>query len=314
MSLGEILKSEREKKGIRLADIASVTKIPAANLKLMEEGNWKALPPNPFIKGFLTAYSKYVGLNSTEIYHKYLLEIKPQEVMEVAPVPVPEPKQTQIKKEIEEQEASEVIANPKVLRMKPAALSVAGLALFMLTIWLIQIGKDSSSSIEEPGREVASAPSETETIPVPITETEPMEAAPAVTQSTVETQAQAPAPLPIPAPEQKEHQLEVQVKERSWAKIVIDDAPPVEFYLKAEEKTSFSAKEKIKLVLGNSTGAEVIHNGKDTAGNIYQGTIRYYIFPVGSKFPQDKTNRRVASEPQFADQPTNTEAEETSEE
>ena len=328
--LGDLLKTEREKKGIRIADIASVTKIPPHNLKLIEEGKWKALPPNPFIKGFLVSYCKYVGLNPNEIYQKYLAEVEPDLKLEI-PEPSSEPQEKPERSREPEVEASVIIANPKVIPIKKIALSFTGAVVLVLLVWLIQVGKNSSTetpiasndSVESVEREVASTP-DTSVVPPSPTESVPTEA-PATAASAEPVN---PPPTPTPAPElakseparatptpNKEGQkLDVQVKERSWAKIVIDDAPPVEFHLKAEEKTTFTAKEKIKLVLGNSTGAEVFYNGQNVPGVKYQGTIRYFIFPAGSKFPQDKTARKVASEPQFADQPAEAGMEESSEE
>jgi hypothetical protein len=56
------------------------------------------------------------------------------------------------------------------------------------------------------------------------------------------------------------------------------------------------AKNKIKLVLGNSEGAEVVHNGQVDSGKIDQGPTRYYIFPAGAKFPQDQTRRKLTED------------------
>ena len=39
----------------------------------------------------------------------------------------------------------------------------------------------------------------------------------------------------------------------------------------------------------------MLHNGSLTEGKKYSGTIRFYIFPAGSKFPQDKP-RQISSE------------------
>ena len=76
-------------------------------------------------------------------------------------------------------------------------------------------------------------------------------------------------------------------------KVVIDDKAPMQSYLKAGEKVSYSANEKIKVVLGNSTGTQVEHNGEEAKGKQYQGTIRYYIFPANAHFPQDQPSRSV---------------------
>ncbi|NBY18962.1 helix-turn-helix domain-containing protein [bacterium] len=64
---GRYLKSEREKRGIRLEEIASSTKIHIQNLALMEEDRWKELPQDPFIRGFISAYARYIGLDNKRL-------------------------------------------------------------------------------------------------------------------------------------------------------------------------------------------------------------------------------------------------------
>lgn len=290
MQLGEFLKVEREKKGIRLADIASVTKIPVHQLKLIEDGKWSSLPPKPFIKGFLTSYTRYIGLNPNEVYQQYLSETEPKidptlEPQSVTPEPKPRP--------------SEVMSSSKVLQIKPIAFSVLGVVALVLSLWLIRIGRESdapesvastSTVTEDSVREVASAP-----------ESQPEKVAPEPTPTT-------PPPSDsstTPTPEGESHTLEVLTKERSWAKVVIDEAPPVEYYINPEEKVTLTAKSKIKLVLGNSSGAEVVHNGTVDPGKVDQGTVRYYIFPLGAKFPQDQARRKLSEDSEkSANEPT----------
>jgi cytoskeletal protein RodZ len=288
--LGEFLKSERERKGIRLSDIASVTKIQIHNLKLLEEGNWKALPAKPFVKGFLTAYAKYVGLNSAEIYQRYLEETQPAPSTLTLDSNSPE-------SEVSESPLAEVSTQPKVLQIKPILISIFAVLFLGGSVWLIQLGKTSSEPTMGPVAVNSETPQpQPEASPLPTTN-QPTEAPREVASTPEAAPAAAPSPEPTPAATPTSgHELEVNPKDRTWVKVVIDDAPPVNLHLNPQEKTKFSAKEKIKLVLGNSAGSEVLHNGSVTEGKKYSGTIRFYIFPAGSKFPQDKP-RQISNEP-----------------
>src|SRR3989338_9461251 len=69
---GLYLKNQREAKNIRLEEIASITKIHLHNLQLLERGEWSQLPPEPFIRGFIIAYAKYVGLDTKDIVRRFL--------------------------------------------------------------------------------------------------------------------------------------------------------------------------------------------------------------------------------------------------
>jgi cytoskeletal protein RodZ len=288
--LGEFLRSERERKGIRLSDIASVTKIQIHNLKLLEEGNWKALPAKPFVKGFLTAYAKYVGLNSSEIYQRYLDETQPAPSTLTLDSNSPE-------SEASESPLAEVITQPKVLQIKPILISLFAVLFLGGSVWFIQLGKTSPEPTIGPVAVNTETPQAQPEVSPQQNINQPTEAPREVASTPEAAPAAAPSPEPTPAANPTSgHELEVNPKDRTWVKVVIDDAPPVNLHLNPQEKTKFSAKEKIKLVLGNSTGSEVLYNGSVTEGKKYSRTIRFYIFPAGSKFPQDKP-RQLSNEP-----------------
>lgn len=289
--LGEFLKAEREKKGIRLSDISNVTKIPIHNLKLLEEGNWKALPAKPFVKGFLTAYCKYIGLNSTQIYQRYLEESgQYSPITDSSPAPASSPSS-----EISKSPLKEVRAIPRVVDLKPIFISFFGVIFLVASIWLIQLGKQNSES--ETNVIASVSPMEQ-----PIAaQQEPINQPPEVASREI---ANSQETTPVTAPPQESaapssdnlgHEIEVNPAELTWVKVVIDDAPPVNLRLNPQEKKKFSAKDKIKVVLGNASGSEVIHNGQKNEGKTYSGTIKYYIFPLGAKFPQDKP-RQISNE------------------
>ena len=91
------------------------------------------------------------------------------------------------------------------------------------------------------------------------------------------------------------HQIHLKANDRSWVKVVHDDAPPVSFVIHQGEERTYAADKKIKIVLGNADAVDLTYNGAPSMGRVDHGTIRYFIFPFGSRFPQD--NRKVASTP-----------------
>ncbi|MCM0605039.1 MAG: helix-turn-helix domain-containing protein [Xanthomonadaceae bacterium] len=75
MNLGAHLRAEREKKGVTLEQLASATKINIRLLESLEGDRYNELPAKPFVRGFVTSYCKFIGINSEEIlnqYNKYL--------------------------------------------------------------------------------------------------------------------------------------------------------------------------------------------------------------------------------------------------
>ena len=70
-TLGEFLRQERERRGITIEQVASATKISVRLLHLMEADQYAEMPAKPFIRGFVTSYTRFIGLDSKEILTRY---------------------------------------------------------------------------------------------------------------------------------------------------------------------------------------------------------------------------------------------------
>lgn len=70
-SIGEYLKKERELKAITLQEIATITRICTRYLQALENDDYSSIPADVYVRGFLRAYAKCVGLASNEIISKY---------------------------------------------------------------------------------------------------------------------------------------------------------------------------------------------------------------------------------------------------
>lgn len=81
MNIGEYLKHEREIRKIELSQIADITKISIRHLKAMEEGRLETLPSRVFVKGFIKAYSKCIGLNPEDVLYRYSESVQNSETL-----------------------------------------------------------------------------------------------------------------------------------------------------------------------------------------------------------------------------------------
>ena len=70
-SLGKYLQREREVRKISLRRVADHTRIREQFLKAIEEDQFHLLPPGTYVKGFLLAYAKYIGLDPNEVLLRY---------------------------------------------------------------------------------------------------------------------------------------------------------------------------------------------------------------------------------------------------
>lgn len=70
-TLGEFLQQEREKRGITIEQVASATKISVRILHLLESDQYTELPAKPFIRGFVSSYARFIGIDSKEILTQF---------------------------------------------------------------------------------------------------------------------------------------------------------------------------------------------------------------------------------------------------
>lgn len=63
MSLGSILRSHREEKGITIAEVAATTRINKKYIQALEDENFLLIPSQVFAKGFLKTYAGLLGID-----------------------------------------------------------------------------------------------------------------------------------------------------------------------------------------------------------------------------------------------------------
>ena len=95
---GEILKKEREARGLSLQEIGLSLKINSKILKAIEEGDATRLPAKTFLRGFVQSYAGYLRLNVEDVLKVFADEMgttRPQSpVKELSQEPAHEPKST----------------------------------------------------------------------------------------------------------------------------------------------------------------------------------------------------------------------------
>lgn len=70
-SIGNYLKSGREAKNIRLSEVAQSTKISKWYLDCLEKDEFDKIPGGPYIKGYITSYASFIGIEEDEILKRY---------------------------------------------------------------------------------------------------------------------------------------------------------------------------------------------------------------------------------------------------
>jgi cytoskeletal protein RodZ len=76
---GEYLKKERELRGVALQELSSALKLSLSTLKAVEEDDYKKLPHPAYIKGFIRAYCRHLGLDENDCVLRFESYLKEKE-------------------------------------------------------------------------------------------------------------------------------------------------------------------------------------------------------------------------------------------
>ena len=90
-TVGVYLKKERESKNLSLREVARLTKISELYLDCIEKDDYKIIPKGPYVKGYISAYSRMIGVDTDQALALYesANEKKDQaDAVQVAPPPV----------------------------------------------------------------------------------------------------------------------------------------------------------------------------------------------------------------------------------
>lgn len=68
---GYYLRREREVRSVPLATVAARTRVPLRSLERLEAGDLERLPAEVFVRGFVRAYSRCLGLDEREVMRRY---------------------------------------------------------------------------------------------------------------------------------------------------------------------------------------------------------------------------------------------------
>lgn len=86
-SLGKYLRREREIRNISLREVADHTRVREHFLRAIEEDQFQLLPSATYIKGFLSNYANYVGLDPNDVIQRYETFLKGEPVRHTEVLP-----------------------------------------------------------------------------------------------------------------------------------------------------------------------------------------------------------------------------------
>jgi cytoskeleton protein RodZ len=250
-SFGQYLRRERELRNISLDEIAEVTKINRFLLQAIEEDKFDLLPGKLFIRGFLRAYCRYIGLDEEDVllrFQAYWEELNEPDVKK------------------EERKGS-------LGRLGLIIVLVVCLGGFLL-FWLkkpengrvLPTAEDKILSEELGGKSLSHESGQPE-IPQPDVLTQETLSIPGQSEEDLsgidpgESQVESQQNKEV-GKEEKSMVLEAWATEETWIKIRIDGQPPEEIILESGESITWKAKQDFNLVIGNAGGLEMFFEGE----------------------------------------------------
>ena len=249
-TVGEILREEREKRGLTVKDIETATSIRALYLSAIEEGNYSVVPGDVYVKGFIRNYAVFLGLDANQMVEIYRQsQLPPPEaepVPETVPVDKPRYKESGKKKDFG--------------RLTIGAL----LALLVAVIWWMLPAETEKPATPQKPPAPAAAPAAPPVTPPPPPATAPP----------------APGTPPVSAKPVQNKPIVVSVKytDRCWTLVMVDGKQIFEGIPKQGESLTWEGDKEISVHLGNAGAADVIYNGKSAGklGDVGDVTVKTF--------------------------------------
>jgi len=262
-TLGSYLKHQREFKRISLKEVAKNTRVREYILRAIEEDRYELLPPATYVKGFLSAYAKYLRLDESEVLLRYERVLKGEPVApphaelakpkeKAIPIEPPKPKEkifsppSKPKKKVVAAQHSK--PKKKIEWNTKQSWVVAGVVAASLI--LFYFFSPYPSRVPEP---VIERP----VLERPIVKEEPTAPSPPLAATTSIRDEKTVTSLP-----EKGLSLKLKAIEETWVSLQVDDQPGKGMTLKSGETHSAHAKNRIRMVVGNAGGLDLTLDGK----------------------------------------------------
>lgn len=260
-TFGERLQREREMRGITLEEIAEATKIGTRSLRALEEQDFDKLPGGIFNKGFVRAYSKYLGIDEDQAVADYQTAIN--EAQSSGKLTRPEYDPPLI---VEEETASK----------EPVRIPWGLLILIAL---VIAVGFAAKSYYAQHGwaklrRQPSPAANKIANVPAPAAEPSANAAVPAsnppatdIAQKPAASDTKSSVPAEVSATSALSangsvFEVKVRAKEDAWVEISADGKRVLSELLKANTDKVVHAEKIVVLTTGNAGGIEVSQNNQ----------------------------------------------------
>lgn len=243
-TVGQILRAERERQTLTIKDVEHATSIRALYISSIEEDNYKVVPGEVYLKGFIRNYANYLGLDGTELVNMYReSQVSVASPVEVQPTPT---------------------SSAHISNMNPVALlSPKLVATVIVFVAAIGIGFWAYGGQNKPS--------------TPIENKAPQ------TVDPIQQSAQTPV-IPEKPANAKPVYVQVKFSEECWTLATADGKEIYEGIPKINESFTWEAQNTLVIRAGNAGAIDVTFNGQPQGKLGTKGEVLTKTFtPTGSK-------------------------------
>ena len=264
MQIGAYLQQVREEQGLSIEQIATKTKIQARLLRAIEAGKLDLLPEAIYVRGFIKRYADFLGLDGGEVSKAFPL--------------YPDVRSTE-----------PTWQNSDVAQLRQTHLYLAYVALIMVAVVGLGAVLNRLSSGDRPSQPTTTAvepnPADSTSSSSDTSSSSPSTAnAGSSSDSTTTPQTGTAAttdgdPSPVLTPPSlgdtlgetaldpsitgKPVRVELELKERSWLRVIVDGSQDFEGVLPEGTQRTWAAEDSVIVRAGNAGGVLAALNGQD---------------------------------------------------
>ena len=236
--VGDILRREREKQGLTIADIEQGTSIRGLYIEHIERGNIKELPGLVYAKGFVRNYAKFLRLNAEQLVQQFAEENGS------APVPPPVEVESPARRISLSNVGDESLSEISIGQQSSSYAGIFGKLAAGIVVLAALVGGGAAviSAINAPAREAVQPPVK------------------------AEQPAAAPAAAPANPPDTQKSadgvRVSVTLTERCWTEVSVDGKSVFEGIIEKGKTENWQGKESVVIRAGNAGALDVTLNGK----------------------------------------------------
>ena len=238
--VGDILRREREKQGLTIADIEKGTSIRGLYIEHIERGNIGELPGLVYAKGFVRNYAKFLRLNAEALVQQFAEENGS------TPPPVPAESESAPRRISLSTVGDESLSSISIGGTSSSYASIFGklAAGIIVLAALVGGGVAAISAINSPAQVPAAPPVKTEQ---PAAPTAAAEADASDTARAAHTDGV---------------NVSVTLAERCWTEVSVDGKSVFEGIIEKGKTESWKGKESVVIRAGNAGALDVTFNGR----------------------------------------------------